>query len=105
MQKQTTANDTKADIPEGNAAKARKGLRSTSLLYETRYEKMADMVGGRGWFIRTEAELAEATRAAFLEREKVCVLNVIIDPGLNSAAQFGWMDQQEKHAGGGESKL
>jgi 2-hydroxyacyl-CoA lyase 1 len=105
MQKQTTANDTKADLPDGKAAKARKGLRSTSLLYETRYEKMADMVGGRGWFIRTEAELAEATSAAFLEREKVCVLNVIIDPGLNSAAQFGWMDQQEKHAGGGESKL
>ncbi|EXJ57031.1 hypothetical protein A1O7_07375 [Cladophialophora yegresii CBS 114405] len=85
------------------------GLRSTSLLYETRYEKLAEMVGGRGWFIRTEDELARAVRAAFQEREKVCLLNVIIDPGLDSAAQFGWMDQKEKHAGSGvaqgESKL
>ncbi|KIW23491.1 uncharacterized protein PV07_11684 [Cladophialophora immunda] len=91
---------------EGKKDARRRGLRSTSLLYETRYECLADMVGGRGWLVRTEDELAEATRQAFLETEKVCVLNVIIDPGLNSAASFGWMETKEKHGGGGgESKL
>ncbi|ETI25934.1 hypothetical protein G647_02711 [Cladophialophora carrionii CBS 160.54] len=120
LQRQTTSRDTQAgadadadadaEAQGAQAADVRKrGLRSTSLLYETRYEKMADMVGGKGWFIRTEDELAHAVRAAFLEREKVCVLNVIIDPGLNSAAQFGWMDQKDKHGGGsgggGTSKL
>lgn len=104
MQTQTARNDTRRE--GGNTR--RKGLRSTSLLYETRYEKMADMVGGRGWLVRTEEELAKATKEAFLEKEKVCLLNVIIDPGLNSAAQFGWMESKEKHAGtvtGMESKL
>ncbi|OAP63274.1 hypothetical protein AYL99_02501 [Fonsecaea erecta] len=114
-QAQTAADDTKiaasttTSTTNKNVAGARKGLRSTSLLYETRYECLADMVGGRGWLVRTEDELAEATRQAFLETEKVCVLNVIIDPGLNSAASFGWMETKEKHGGGGggggESKL
>ena len=108
MQVQTARNDTQFDAQyDKGRKKTRKGLRSTSLLYETHYEKLADMVGGRGWFIRTEEELARATREAFLETGKVCVLNVIIDPGLNSAASFGWMEQKEKHAAGsaGESKL
>ncbi|KAJ9615835.1 hypothetical protein H2200_001912 [Cladophialophora chaetospira] len=104
LQRQTTRNDTSISGQAGSGKKVRKGLRSTSLLHETRYEKMADMVGGRGWLVRTEEELATATKEAFQEKAKVCVLNVIIDPGLNSAAQFGWMDQKEKHAGG-ESKL
>lgn len=100
LQAQTVANGTGAL----DSSTKRKGLRSTSLLHETRYEKMADMVGGRGWLVRTEKELATATREAFLEKEKVCVLNVIIDPGLNSAAQFGWFEKTEKD-GGGSSKL
>ncbi|KIY03544.1 uncharacterized protein Z520_00235 [Fonsecaea multimorphosa CBS 102226] len=107
-QAQTASDDTKiVTVPrEGKQIDGRRGLRSTSLLYETRYECLADMVGGRGWLVRTEDELAEATRQAFLETEKVCVLNVIIDPGLNSAASFGWMETKEKHGGGGgESKL
>lgn len=105
MQRQTTADDTKMSTSQASAGnpasekQVRKGLRSTSLLYNTRYEKMAEMVGGRGWFVRTEEELANATREAFLEKERVCVLNVIIDPGLESAAQFGWMERKEKDGG------
>ncbi|EXJ67413.1 uncharacterized protein A1O5_09426 [Cladophialophora psammophila CBS 110553] len=122
MQAQTARDDTKITATtraptmgkgkgkdeEDRKESRRRGLRSTSLLYETRYEFLADMVGGRGWLVRTEDELAEATRLAFIEPEKVCVLNVIIDPGLNSAASFGWMETKEKHGsggGGGESKL
>jgi 2-hydroxyacyl-CoA lyase 1 len=103
MQGQTVRGETKLAQEVGGK---KKGLRSTSLLYETRYELMAEMVGGRGWRVRTEKELAEATREAFLEKGKVCVLNILIDPGLESAAQFGWMESKEKHAGdGGGSKL
>jgi 2-hydroxyacyl-CoA lyase 1 len=105
LQRQTHANDTSSvPCPPARPSLAKKkGLRSTSLLYETRYEKMAEMVGGRGWFVRTEEELANATREAFQERERVCLLNVVIDPGLASAAQFGWMERKEKEAGGGNS--
>ncbi|OAL36183.1 hypothetical protein AYO20_04597 [Fonsecaea nubica] len=102
MQVQTAQDDTRVAT---DAPPRTKGLRSTSLLYQTRYECLADMVGGRGWLVRTEDQLAEATRLAFLEREKVCILNVIIDPGLKSAASFGWLETKEKHGGGSESKL
>ncbi|RVX74670.1 hypothetical protein B0A52_01797 [Exophiala mesophila] len=82
-----------------------KSLRSTSLLYETRYEHLAEMVGGRGFLVRDEDQLKHATREAFLEKERVpCVINVIIDPGLDMHASFGWLETKEKH-GGGESKL
>ena len=96
-----TKQPTNSSTKQGQQQK--KGLRSTSLLYETHYEKMAEMVGGRGWFIRTEEELADAIKEAFLEREKVCVLNVIIDPGLDAKARFGWMEMKEKHGGEGSN--
>jgi 2-hydroxyacyl-CoA lyase 1 len=100
-QTQTTTNDTAAaaNVQGPGGSRARKGLRGTSLLYETRYDALANMVGGKGYFIRTEAELAQATKEAFLEQEKVCVLNVIIDPGLQRDTTLGWLDSKEKHAG------
>jgi 2-hydroxyacyl-CoA lyase 1 len=106
-QEETVADTTRTIEASDKSSKAKKGLRSTSLLYETRYEKMAEMVRGRGWLVRTEGDLAQAVREAFLETEKVCLLNVIIDPGLNMAAQFGWMEAKEKHGGkaAGEPKL
>ncbi|KIX02691.1 uncharacterized protein Z518_08633 [Rhinocladiella mackenziei CBS 650.93] len=109
LQHQTVANDTAirttANSGSGGSRpmnQPRKGLRSTSLLYETRYEALAAMVGGGGYFVRTEEELAQALKEAFLETAKVCVLNVIIDPGLNSHASFGWFEQKEKHGNGAD---
>lgn len=102
MQHRTSSNDTATSNPQDRS----KSLRSSSLLYETRYEKLAEMVGGKGFLIRSEQELESATREAFIEKEKVpCVLNVIIDPGLNMDGSFGWLDSKEKHGGGGQSKL
>jgi len=102
MQDRTSSNDT-ATL---NKQDRNKSLRSSSLLYETRYEHLAEMVGGKGFFIRSEQELENATREAFLEKERVpCVLNVIIDPGLNMDGSFGWLDSKEKHGGGSQSKL
>jgi 2-hydroxyacyl-CoA lyase 1 len=77
---------------------ARRGLRSTSLWYETRYEKLAEMVGGRGFFVRTEHELAAAAREGFREQEKVCVVNVVVEPGLGKSIGFAWQQQQAKKA-------
>ncbi|KEF59545.1 uncharacterized protein A1O9_04389 [Exophiala aquamarina CBS 119918] len=102
MQRRTSSNDSTTSSPKDRS----KSLRSSSLLYETKYEQLAEMVGGKGFFIRSEQELKSAVREAFLEKEKVpCVLNVIIDPGLNMGASFGWLDLKEKHGGGGQSKL
>ena len=57
------------------------GLRSTSLLHETRYEMLATMVGGLGLLVRTEEELIHAVDVGFREQERVMVVNVIIEPG------------------------
>lgn len=74
----------------------KKGLRSTSLWYETRYEKLAEMVGGRGFFVRSEEELERATRESFHEQEKVCVVNVLVEPGLGKTIGFAWQQQGKK---------
>jgi 2-hydroxyacyl-CoA lyase 1 len=80
----------------------KKGLRSTSLWYETRYEKLAEMVGGKGYLVRTEEELERATREGFLEREKVVVVNVVVEPGLGKTISFAWHQAKEKHGGDGK---
>ncbi|KAK2739891.1 hypothetical protein FQN55_009064 [Onygenales sp. PD_40] len=74
----------------------KKGLRSTSLLYETRYEHLAAMCGGRGYFVRTEEELEKATREGFLEEERVTIVNLIVEPGIGQSIQFGWQAAKEK---------
>jgi 2-hydroxyacyl-CoA lyase 1 len=79
-----------------DASGARRGLRSTSLWYETRYEKLAEMVGGRGFFVRTEHELEAATREGFREQEKVCVVNVVVEPGLGKSIGFAWQQKAKK---------
>lgn len=91
LQKQTIANE--AGLDESGK---RKGLRSTSLWYETRYEKLAEMVGGRGFFVRSEEELEHATRESFLEQDKVCVVNVVVEPGLGKTIGFAWQQQAKK---------
>jgi 2-hydroxyacyl-CoA lyase 1 len=76
----------------------KKGLRSTSLWYDTRYEKMAEMVGGKGYFVRTEQELARATREAFLESENVSLINVIIESGVGKSISLAWEQQKEMYS-------
>ena len=60
---------------------ARKGgLRSTSLGWEVGYEKLADMCGGKGFLVRTPAELEKATEEGF-RAEVPVIVNVIIESG------------------------
>ncbi|KAI5302807.1 hypothetical protein KEM55_000888, partial [Ascosphaera atra] len=66
------------------------GLRSTTLSWETRYEQLATMCGGKGYFAKTEEELEEATRKGFLENDTVTVVNVVVEPGVGRKVSFGW---------------
>ncbi len=76
------------------------GLRSTSLWYETRYETLAEMFGGKGYFVRTEEELETATLEGFKEN-RVVVVNVVIEPGVGRTIGFAWQQQgKEKEADG-----
>ncbi|KAE8140968.1 hypothetical protein BDV38DRAFT_268712 [Aspergillus pseudotamarii] len=94
LQDQTAANDTKSDD-------GKKGLRSTSLLYETRYEMLATMCGGNGYFVRTEEELEAATREGF-SNDTVTVVNLIVEPGIGKKIGFAW---QGNSAQDGQAKL
>lgn len=62
----------------GDAAKP-KGLRATSLGFETDYQKIAEMAGGLGFVARTPDELKQATQKGFKAKVPV-VVNVIVDP-------------------------
>lgn len=76
-------------------------LRSTSLTFETRYEKLAQMAGdaGLGFLVRTPEELERATEEGF-RSAKVCVVNVVIEAGERGGKlEFGW--QQAGGKGGG----
>lgn len=55
-------------------------LRSTSLGWEVRYEKIAEACGGKGFFVRTPEELERATVEGFKAKVPV-VINVMIESG------------------------
>ncbi|KAF2240456.1 hypothetical protein BU26DRAFT_497746 [Trematosphaeria pertusa] len=65
------------------------GLRSTSLGWEVKYEMMAEMCGGRGYFVRTPDELEKATEEGFKARVPV-VVNVVIESGSGKKLEFAW---------------
>ncbi|KAH1563004.1 hypothetical protein KXX17_004290 [Aspergillus fumigatus] len=96
LQAQTAANDTKSDGRDDG----KKGLRSTSLLYETRYEQFGPMCGGKGYFVRSEEELETATREGFLS-DTVTVVNVIVEPGIGKKVGFAWQGNAHE----GQAKL
>jgi 2-hydroxyacyl-CoA lyase 1 len=56
------------------------GLRSWALGWEVRYDKMAEAVGGKGYFVRTPEELEKATLEGFQCKGPV-VVNVVIQSG------------------------
>jgi 2-hydroxyacyl-CoA lyase 1 len=58
----------------------KEGLRSWSLGWEVRYEKVAEACGGKGYFVRTDEELERATREGFQAKVPV-IINVVIEPG------------------------
>lgn len=74
--------DSVADWTErqGRTVEGEAGLRSWALGWEVKYEKIAQAVGGIGFFVRTPEELHKATIAGFNAKVPV-IVNVIIQSG------------------------
>lgn len=79
----------------GGSSGRRDRLKSSSLMHETRYEQLAELCGGKGYFVRTEEELEKATQQGYKE-DRVTVVNVIIEPGNDKNISFAWMDAKAK---------
>ncbi|KAF2707944.1 putative 2-hydroxyphytanoyl-CoA lyase [Pleomassaria siparia CBS 279.74] len=75
------------------------GLRSWALGWEIKYEKMAQAVGGIGYFVRTPEELRKATGAGFKAKVPV-IVNVIIQSGKVEKPSFGWQVTAKKKTNG-----
>ncbi|KAJ8114447.1 hypothetical protein OPT61_g3679 [Boeremia exigua] len=71
------------------------GLKSWALGFETRYEKLAEACGGRGYFVRSSEELERATVEGFKAKVPV-IVNVIIGSGKVEKPSFGWQVSQKK---------
>lgn len=80
----------------------KEGLRSSSLGWEVGYEKIAEMCGGKGFLVRTPAELARATEEGFKATVPV-VVNVIIEASKGGKIEFAW--QKTKKSKKSASKL
>lgn len=79
------------------------GLRSSSLSWETGYEKIAEMCGGKGYLVRTPQELEVATREGF-KSDKVTVVNVIIEAGqAKKLVGIPLLHSDQMNVSGGES--
>ena len=90
IQKVTTQHTSQQQQPPSNEKSDEKaGLRSTSLGFGVRYEKLAEACGGVGYLVRTPEELARATEEGFREG-RVCVVNVVIEAGKKGKLEFGW---------------
>jgi 2-hydroxyacyl-CoA lyase 1 len=57
-----------------------KSLRSWALSHQVRYEKLAEAVGGKGYFVQTAEELRKATVEGFKATVPV-IINVVLDSG------------------------
>ncbi|KAK5940643.1 hypothetical protein PMZ80_007060 [Knufia obscura] len=80
-------------LNSSGSSERRDRLKSSSLMHEARYEQLAEMVGGRGIFVKTEEELEKATKEGYAEG-RVTVVNVIIEPGNDKNISFAWMEKK-----------
>ncbi|XP_055871130.1 2-hydroxyacyl-CoA lyase 1-like [Biomphalaria glabrata] len=63
----------------------------TSLQPNTRYEKLIEAFGGKGYFAKTKEELRESLQSA-LKDQTPSIINVMIDPGAQRKTQeFFWL--------------
>lgn len=71
-------------------------LPPTALGWETRYELVAQGLGGRGWRVETELELTTAVEEAWAHCDGPSVVNVVIESGKGGAVKFNWMNEKPK---------
>jgi len=68
----------------------------SSLIPDARYEKIAKMFGGKGYFATTAPEIESAMKAALKEKDQPSVINIMIDPGADRRAQeFSWLSRSK----------
>ncbi|KAI5796504.1 thiamine pyrophosphate enzyme, N-terminal TPP binding domain-containing protein [Geopyxis carbonaria] len=82
------------------ARQSERGLKSTALGWETRYDDVARALGGEGWTVRDEMELVQALQSAWGCREGPSVVNVVTESGKGTELRFGWLEKKE----GGKGK-
>jgi len=82
-------------LDSSGSSERRDRLKSSSLMHEAKYEQLAEMVGGKGIFVRSEEELERATRVGYAEG-RVTVVNVIIEPGNDKNISFAWMEKKKE---------
>ncbi len=67
----------------------------TALKPNTRYEKLADAFGGEGIFVKTYDELVAACKKVFNNKEKLFIVNVMIDPsGTKKPQEHAWLTRE-----------
>ncbi|TPX36510.1 hypothetical protein SmJEL517_g01354 [Synchytrium microbalum] len=70
-----------------------KQLPSTVLGINTRYDKMADAFGGKGYYCNTPIEVEKAFKAALADTSCIHVINITISTNTSRKAQeFTWYD-------------
>jgi 2-hydroxyacyl-CoA lyase 1 len=84
------------------SVRANGDLPSTALSKDTRYDVLANALGGEGYLVHDIADLNNALKSAFdgVERGVTSLINVIISPGVQKKVGFGWQSKKK-----GESKL
>ena len=67
----------------------------TTLSPSFHYEKMAEMMNKKGYFVKTHAELEKALTEAFEKKNQFCIINVKIDPaGSKKPQEFAWLSKE-----------
>ncbi|XP_005089635.1 2-hydroxyacyl-CoA lyase 1 isoform X2 [Aplysia californica] len=64
----------------------------TALQPNTRYEKLIEAFGGKGYFARTKSELKKSMEAAVRDTKNASIINVMIDPmSQRKTQEFFWL--------------
>lgn len=79
--------------PEGKRASVL--LTSTALGFETAYHTVAEGLGGRGWRVKDEEELAVAIKQAWEYGAGPSVINLIIESGSETKLEFNWLGKKD----------
>ncbi|KAI9741623.1 MAG: hypothetical protein M1834_000007 [Cirrosporium novae-zelandiae] len=95
--------------PPGMQNEQNNGLRSTTLSFGVRYDKIAEMcqdLGAKGWDVYTEAEIKTAVEEAWKwEGGGPCVINVRVESGKGGKLSFGWQASSKSKSRNSGAKL
>ncbi|GMM37413.1 putative indolepyruvate decarboxylase family protein [Saccharomycopsis crataegensis] len=84
-------------IYHGNVETSADVKKPIELSKDTRYDLMAESLGAKGYFVNTLAELDGALNECFgINKVKVNLINVIIEPGEQKKVAFNWQQSQQE---------